>query len=354
LTQDINELKNPSTECTRPVFDEYFLAKRLRRVPFEFLKNFMQNFQEVSHVRSQIDMVDKIVTHYQIMSENKSFIEKFNDFTRDYVFSAKESEYILQLQNKELLFDWISSWSSNIFQGQNFNFSLHIRSYLNEKLLSFDADKIYLPTEVILLFASSKEPKHIASGSGKGGAKMVEYFPITEFEIILRKDSTLIEVRGDYKVIRDFVNTAILDSDNPLSMAQSIFVGDYTTDSNLKPLVKSVQVVKIDTLKTKLQGSYKSMSAPVNGNKTSRVKVSLDSLNSADEETDPFFKTLLEDYLINGQDKSDICFVYKEKEYSFCITKFGGLYFQKYAPEEVISYVLSKIGNIISIVVGAN
>jgi hypothetical protein len=326
-------------------FNEYFLSKRLRRVPLYLLVIFLQGIKGTNSAKSQNEVVEEIINHYKIMKGNDSFIEKLNDFIRDYVLSAKESEYILYIQDKTLILDWIKSWPDNLFDGHNFKFSLNTKISLNDKILTFGDNSIHLPTEAVLMFATSKNPQVIPSGNTKGTFEMVNYYPITEFEIIFRKDSNLMEVRGDYKVIRDFVSSAILNDKNPLSMVQSIFIGDNSSRS----LVKSVRIVKIDELKTLIEGSYKSISAPVKGNKTARVEVSLDDLSSTDEETHPLFKDLLENHLIDHQDKSDISFKYDEKKYSFSITQFGGLYFRQYASEEVVSYVLANIENIIKI-----
>lgn len=326
-------------------FNEYFLSKRLKRVPLDLLVIFLQDVKGINSAKSQNEVVDEIINHYKIMKGNDSFIEKLNDFIRDYVLSAKESEYILYIQNKTSILEWINSWPDNLFDGHNFNFSLHTVSSLNDKIIKFGDNSICLPTEAVFMFATSKNPQLIPSGNTKGSFEMVKYYPITEFEMIFRMDSNLMEVRGDYKVIKDFVSSAILNDEDPLSMVQSIFIGDNSSTS----LVKSVRIVKIDELKTLIDGSYKSISAPVKGNKTARVEVFLDDLSSTDEETHPLFKTLLEDHLINYQDKSDISFKYNEKKYSFSITKFGGLYFRQYASEEVISYVLANIKNIIEI-----
>jgi hypothetical protein len=326
-------------------FNEYFLSKRLKRVPLDLLVIFLRDIKGTDSSKSQAEVVEEIIKHYEIMKTNDLFIEKLHDFIRDYVLSAKESEYILYIQSKTSILRWIDSWPDNLFNGHNFNFSLNTISSLNDKVLTFDNNSIYLPTEVVLMFASSKKPQHIPSGNTKGGFEMMEYYPITEFEIIFRKDSNLMEVRGDYKVIKDFVSSAISDKEESLSMLQSIFIGDNSSTA----LVKSVRIVKIDELKTLIDGSYKSISAPVKGNKTARVEVSLDDLSSIDEETHPLFKTLLEDHLIDYQDKSDISFKYDKKKYSFSITKFGGIYFRQYASEEVVSYVLANIKNIIEI-----
>jgi len=72
------------------------------------------------------------------------------------------------------------------------------------------------------------------------------------------------------------------------------------------------------------------------------MKAELDELYNLNEETEPNLKIVVED-LLNNQDRSRISFKYKGDKYSFDITKSGGLFFKKYAPEEVITYVLGKI-----------
>ena len=155
----------------------------------------------------------------------------------------------------------------------------------------------------------------------------------------------LMEARGEQTVIRDFINTAVIDSHNPLSMASSFFVGE-TEDAKSNSIVKAIgKVIRIEALKTALNGKYLSISAPVRGDKTSRIQAIFEELSDLDDETDPSIKPLLTS-LIKDQDRSRISFKYKEKKFSFGITKKGGLTFRKYAPEEVVTYVISKINSL--------
>ena len=94
------------------------------------------------------------------------------------------------------------------------------------------------------------------------GLETVSYYPTTEFEIILRDNLELIEIRRPYQVVRDFVATAILDNDNPMSAAKSYFIGE--DDDVRNSLVKVVkQVISIDTLRERLDGAYKKLGSAI-------------------------------------------------------------------------------------------
>ena len=253
---------------------------------------------------------------------------------------------------------WLTSLTQEIrgFSDFRYNFILHSHLELKEKLFNQETDKdhpnllekqtpkenkinIYYPTQVILLIAVSKNPRPLYNG-----LEIIYFNPTVEFEVIFRKDLDFIEVRGEFSVIRDFVNSATLDQDNPLHQVKSIFIGDKPEDkkSPNSSLVKPIRFIKIEALKKSINGSYLSVSSPVNGSKTSRVTLSLESLNSIDEETEPTLKTIVEK-TIKDSDKTKLSFNYKNKNYSFAITKSGGLTFMKYTEEEVITYILQKI-----------
>ncbi len=135
--------------------------------------------------------------------------------------------------------------------------------------------------------------------------------------------------------------TAILDSSNPLSAAKSYFIGDVedADKSLLKPLR---QVIKIDALKTMLDGSYTKLAALFPGTKTSKLEATLEDLKHLSEETHSTAQKVLKE-LIKNPVKGNISFYYKGQKYSFSITKTGGLFFRKYVPEEVVTYMLHKI-----------
>lgn len=216
----------------------------------------------------------------------------------------------------------------------------HTHIQLQEKSLLLDGQDVYFPCEILLIVASSQNHKSIPSG-----LEIVNYYPTAEIELIFIKNMNLIEIRGQFEIIRDFVNTAVIDSHNPLSMAQSLFIGeceDAMSYSVVKPISK---IVKIDGLKAALNGKYLTISAPVKGTKTSRIKATLEELDEIDEETHPLIKPVLNN-LLKDQDKSKISFRYIGEKYSFGITKSGGLTFMQYAPEEVLTYVVSKINSL--------
>jgi hypothetical protein len=329
----------------RPEFIEYFLKNRLKRVPMTVLRSFLLELVEPElkdeiQKYSQSKLIEKIFFYYQLRQGKEDFINAFNQFIRDHLFSAKESVYLIQVPHQEAVIKWIRSWHNTNYVGHRFNFSKHTHISLNKRFISIEENKVSLPSDVILLVASSQTPKIIPSG-----LELVEYYPTVEIELIFRKGMNLMEARGELAVIRDFINTAVIDSHNPLSMASSFFVGEKE-DARANSIVGAIgKIIRIDALKTALNGKYLSISAPVKGEKTSRIQASFEELSDLDDETDPYIKPLLTS-LIKDQDHSRISFKYKEQKFSFGITKRGGLTFRQYAPEEVVTYVVSKINSI--------
>jgi len=323
-------------------FKEYFLRSRLKRVPISVLMPFVANLakseqEEGLKKASQAELIDKILFYCEIRQHDEDFANEFSKFIRDHLFSAKESVYLIQVPNQDAVISWINTWKDEKYLGHRYNFSLHTSILLKERSLLLDGQKVFFPSNVILLVASSKKPKQLPSG-----LDLIMYFPTVEIELIFRKGMPLMEARGDVDVIRDFMNTAVLDSHNPLSMASSIFVGDRE-DAKGNSLTKSLsKIVKIDELRKSLKGKYLSISAPVKGEKTSRIQASFEELDDLNEETHPTIKPMLTT-LIQDQDRSRISFVYDEKKFSFGITIKGGLTFTQYAPEEVVTYIVSKL-----------
>lgn len=330
----------------RPTFIKHFFVRRLKRVPTSTLKDFLLSCKtsilserEIKN-KSQQDLIDEIILNYEIMEKNQDFNLKLNDFLRDKVFSAKESEYIMEIPDKDKVINWISSWTDKSYTGQRYNFSVHSHVKLEEKFMLIDDENISLPFEILLIVAYSQTPKLIPSG-----LELVEYHPTTEIELVFRQNMNLLEVRGQFEVIRDFINTAVIDSNNPLSLARSLFIGERE-DAQRNSIVKKIsKIIKIDDLKSAIQGTYLTVSAPVGGTKTVRLKATLDELDDLGEETDILLKPVLKN-LLKDQDKSRISFKFSGKKYSFAITKSGGLTFMQYAPEEVVTYVLSKINKL--------
>jgi hypothetical protein len=330
---------------TKREFLIHFLRRRLLRVPQDRLELFLLNRGHALGGRvTQKKLVDLLVEDYKILNENNSFIIDFNEFLRDYVLSARESEYILQLSvlKRIDLITWIYSWPKNKFKGQKYNFDLHISKDLEKKIIHFDDKHISFPTQVIFLVASHQISRSISSG-----LDLTDYYPTTEFEIVFRDDLDLVEVRGQHQVILDFIASAVSDTNNPLSDAKSIFIGDSEL-SKKNSLVKELnKLVKISDLKDALGGKYQGISSPFPGSKVSRINVTIDEMNETSEETHPDLENIL-NTLVKDQDKCRISFRYgsENKKYSFDITKSGGLNFRQYMPEEVVTYIVHKIQNI--------
>ena len=78
------------------------------------------------------------------------------------------------------------------------------------------------------------------------------------------------------------------------------------------------------------------------GKKASMFQVTLEDLKYLEEETNEIAKPVLKEMLKNPV-KGQISFKYNQRNYSFSITKTGGLFFRKYMPEEVVTYIIAQI-----------
>lgn len=331
-------------------FKIHLLARRLGRVPKDILTRSWEQDLDLSEIKNQNDIVSKIIFEYQIKNKNSTFINKFKDFLRDAVLTAREADYLISLKDPKNIIKWIKSWENNQFVGQNYNFFLHTIVELNPKYLEITKEKskkkennnISFPSLAIFLVGSRLDKKEELNG-----LEVISFYPTIEFEIIIREDLDILEIRGPYQVVKDFVSTAILDDDNLLSAARSYFIGEV--EDVKKSLIKPIrQVVKIDTLKNLLDGAYKRIASPFAGKKASMFEATLEDLKDIDEETNPIAQAMLKE-MIKNPVKGNISFRYHDKKYSFSITKTGGLLFREYVPEEVVTYIVYLIilsGNI--------
>lgn len=325
------------------IFIDYFLSKRLARVPADILETFVATWRDTSDLKSQKKLIKEILFQLSIMKNDQEFILNFKNFIRDCVLSARESEYLLRITDKVQVLQWLNSLRTGSFSGQKYDFTLHTFLKFEEKILEDfekeenESEPIYFPTELFLLIGTSKNPIVVPNG-----LEIVYYHPTNEFEILFRGDMNLIEVRGDFQVIRDFVSTATLDRSNPLSTVESVFVGDRSETKPNSSLVRPAKFIKIEKLRTAIKGSYLSASSIVSGTKTSRVTLEFEGLSDFGEETDAILQAVVK-RTIKDPDKTKISFKYRDKVYSFGITKSGGLNFMKYTPEEVVTYILKKL-----------
>lgn len=235
------------------------------------------------------------------------------------------------------------SWENGVFLGQKNTFVLHTIIKLNQKYLEIEStenpgkiDKTSFPSLSIFLVGSKNEEKNELNG-----LDTVSFHQTTEFEIIIREDLDLLEIRGPHDVVKDFVSTAILDDNNLLSAAKSYFIGEEedTKKSLLKPIRHKIG---IDKLKILLDGSYTKIKSPFPGSKTSMLEATLSDFKDLVEETHPDAQAILKEMLKNPV-KGNISFKFKNKKYSFSITKTGGLFFREYIPEEVVTYIVYLI-----------
>lgn len=153
----------------------------------------------------------------------------------------------------------------------------------------------------------------------------------------------VIEVRGHNSIVRDFVNSAVNDTGSAFLGMESFFIGDLE-EAKSAALIQPKRIISIENLAKSLKGTYKKLSAIVEGSKTLRVDFHFKDLENPDEETNNLINPLLNNVFLN-QDKGTINFRYESTQYSFEITKSGGLNFRKYAPEKVVTYVLFRLIN---------
>ncbi len=189
------------------------LTRRLKRLPKDVLIRFWEKDLDLSDITSQHELVEKIVFEYDIKQNNIEFENKFKDFLRDAVLTAREADYLISLKNPENIVSWVKAWENNCFFGQSHKFFLHTTVFLNLKYLEVDSskvgkvkskhsdqsNKISFPKQAIFLVGSSHKSKEELNG-----LEVVAYHPTTEFEIIIRSDLDILEIRGPYQVVKDF------------------------------------------------------------------------------------------------------------------------------------------------------
>ena len=56
----------------------------------------LNRFQENKNTK---EVLDRIITEYQMKSNNSKFINKFKDFLRDIVLTACEADYLISIEN---------------------------------------------------------------------------------------------------------------------------------------------------------------------------------------------------------------------------------------------------------------
>ena len=124
-------------------FNEYFLKARLKRVPMTILKTLLLELLEPKQKDelekySQSKLIEEIFFYYKLREKNKNFINIFNNFMRDHLFSAKESVYLIQIPNQNAVIDWIKLWKNGNYIGERYNFSKHTHVSLEERFLSIE------------------------------------------------------------------------------------------------------------------------------------------------------------------------------------------------------------------------
>jgi hypothetical protein len=341
--------------------NQYLLKARLKRVSQEILERFLGELKDITDLpKTKESLSEEIVRYYAVMKNNLDFSVKFGNFIRDYVLGAGESEYLVEMDDKEAFIRWIEQWDNNTFYGKRFNFykNIHLKfedRFLTVKIVedgsefietiesnsldSQNEQSLSFPSDALLLVAYSQQSKSIFSKN-----QLLDIYETFEFEIIFRKDSSLVGVRGNHSVVRDFFTSITQESSENPSSVQSLFVGDFDR-SKSRPIARPRKAVDIEKLRIALNGEYLDINAPIAGDQVTRVKLSLKGMRNPLEETHPIFGPAVQEAW-KGQEKSRIGFRYNGVEQTFSVTGNGGLYFRQFAPEEVITYVLLKISNL--------
>lgn len=100
-------------------FNEYLLTARLKKVSQKNIEKFYKDVVNTNDKpKSKIMLIEEIVAHYRIMLNNSEFKNKFGIFIRDYVLSAKESEHLIEINNKKAFIQWINNWANNTYFGK--------------------------------------------------------------------------------------------------------------------------------------------------------------------------------------------------------------------------------------------
>jgi hypothetical protein len=99
-------------------FKDHFLSKRLSRVPIDVLKKFILNWTDIKKLTNQKKLVSEILFQLNISKNDRNFISSFKNFLRDYVLSARESEYLLQTDDRFKVLSWLKTLNQQSFSGQ--------------------------------------------------------------------------------------------------------------------------------------------------------------------------------------------------------------------------------------------
>lgn len=123
-------------------FLKHLLRRRLDRVPPQYLRAFLEQQKiDVDKINTKQELLIKMMSHINLMINNKEFNSDFDNFLREFVLSARVSEYIIQVENTDNIFKWITKWECNIFYGQRYKFQLHTHRDLGKKFINFYEDK---------------------------------------------------------------------------------------------------------------------------------------------------------------------------------------------------------------------
>lgn len=289
---------------------------------------------------SQARLVDEIIKTISYRKD-PDFISFFKSFIQSNALTGKEACYLFYTPSPQELVPWVKSWNSQKFDGQHHEYIAHQKIRFDLKyFLSEDETKTSYPLMAIFLAAISKRPKLI-----QNGLSLTEVHDTNEIILVLREGSNMIEVRGHYAAVRDFMATAIRQGAcTPLRSVQCYFIGQQRSykGQNFCP---TRQFIKINDLRAELGGHYKTIGGRVPGSRILSAEFSVEKFENLGEEDYEPGRQVLET-IIQDPAKGVIAFPYQNREYSFHITKTGGLELKQYISEEVLTMIIHQINKI--------
>jgi hypothetical protein len=322
-------------------FKKHLLKLRLKRLNKSELYQYWWKHLDLKKSTSLDEVVDKIVENYFIKKENMDFLKKFHLFLRDSVCSARDADYVFKIKDTKELHEWISSWTENVYTGNSHTFSLHNTIELpSEKatLCPNNGEEPYdfpYPDKILFILAQSQKDYYVINGF-----EQLSYKKTNEIEVVIRSEVNLVELRGSYKIVKDLIQTAYKDRIPSWQSANNLQI--ISPSSQGESILKYKTLLEITTLKELLEAKYRKLRSSFSGDKVSAVSLDLEDFKDISEETHPTAQSVLKEVLEDPL-SGTLEFKYQNRSYRFWVNQNGGFTFKQYMPEEVVTYIMSKI-----------
>ncbi|MGD1902698.1 MAG: hypothetical protein ACFB9N_10715 [Geitlerinemataceae cyanobacterium] len=322
-------------------FKEHLLKQRLKRLKKSELYQYWGDFLGIKKSDTLDEMVEKIVGNYFIKKTNQDFLREFNLFLRDSVCSARDADYIFKVEDTKKLQEWLGSWTRNKYIGNSHTFSLH-------KIIELSPEKASLcpgegeqvshfpyPDKILFVISQSQKDYYVTSGFDQ-----LAYKKTNEIEVVIRSEVNLVELRGPYKIVKDLIQAAYKDRIPSWRSAVNLQV--ISRSSQSESILKYKMRLSITRLKELLVANYRKLTSSFSGDKVSAVSLDLEDFQDISEETHPAAQSVLAEAL-EDPSSGTLEFKYQDKRYRFWVNQTGGFTFKQYMPEEVVTYIMSKI-----------